>query len=473
MSWLATWVEDGDPVRAWALATLLDAAGVPARAVDGLDAARPGLLLVNGSVPTGDRVLVIPIDDDATLAWAAAVKGGAELEAATAAPRLPSDIVRQTARLLRDEPHRSPAPDSLDRHGRLRRDASAPELAGLGSVPVVDLLANALGHWLDRHGGPARRSRWPGGARAAVGLSHDVDHPDRYGILRAVTINPLRVRPAPRTLAKQAFSEARTRRRDPDPGAFWAFDALIESEGRRGFTSTYHFAATPFHGPTGSTYDVAYDVTESRFKPVFKRLRETGNPIALHTGYEAYAAPGRIAQERARLESAVGAPVVGNRHHYWHLGPDIEATLREHEAAGFAWDASLAFNEAMGFRRSTTLPFHPWDSAAARPLRTLQLPTTCMDGNLFYTSSDVDAAMAAISGLLDVVVAAGGSFVIDWHLQASVPTNHEYRAWADAYQAVLDLLAARPEVWVADLDAIARWWPQRMAGAAEEPGEHR
>jgi hypothetical protein len=92
-----------------------------------------------------------------------------------------------------------------------------------------------------------------------------------------------------------------------------------------------------------------------------------------------------------------------------------------------------------------------------------------MDGNLFYKSTDVDEAVTAIAGMLDTVVDAGGALVIDWHLQASVPTNPEYRAWAEAYQQVLDLAAARPDVWVADLDAIARWWPERMAGAAEEP----
>ncbi|MFN8629502.1 MAG: hypothetical protein U0838_04030 [Chloroflexota bacterium] len=469
MAWVATWVENGDPVRAWALATLLDAAGVPARAVDGPNAPRPGLLLVNGSVPTGRGVLVIPVDPDAPLAWSAATNGGEELDAATSAPWLPADIVGMAARLLRDEPHASLPASALDRHGRLRRDASAPEAHGLGDEPIVDGLANALGLWLDRNGGPARRQRWPGRARAAVGLSHDVDHPDRYGILRAVSHNPLRIRSAPRTLADKAFREFRARRRDPDPEAFWAFDALIDSEARRGFTSTYHFAATPFHAPAGSTFDVAYDVAEPRFRPVFERLRATGNPIALHTGYAAFAAKGRIAAEKVRLEAAVGAPVVGNRHHYWHLGPDIAATLREHEAAGFAWDASLAFNEAMGFRRSATLPFYPWDDTLGRPLRTLQLPTTCMDGNLFYRPITVDAAVVAIAAMLDRVIAAGGSFVIDWHLQASVKTNPEYGAWAEAYQQILDLVAARPDVWVADLDAIARWWGERMAGAADEP----
>lgn len=468
MSWIATWVEGGDPVRAWALATLLEAAGVPARAVPGPEAPRPGLLLVNGRVPVSEGVLVIPIDDDAPLAWSAAIVGGEELEAAIAAPWLPSDIVRQAARLLRDEPHLHPVREALDSHGRLRRAASAPELAGLGEVPIVDHLADALGRWLDRHGGPTRRSRWPGRARMAVGLSHDVDHPDRFGILRAVQGNPARLFRAPRTLTAKTLRELRARRHDPDPDAFWAFDALIDSEGRRGFASSYFFATTPFWGAWGTSFDVAYDVAEPRFRPVFERLRATGNSIGLHTGYAAHASPGRIAHERRRLEDAAGMPITGNRHHYWHLGTSPAATLREHEAAGLGWDSSLAFNEAMGFRRSVSWPFHPWDDALARPLRTLQLPTACMDGNLFYGSSDVDAAVAAMDRMLLRLAETGGAFVIDWHLQASVPSNPEYRAWADAYQQVLDVVAARPDVWVADLDAIVRWWRERMAGAADD-----
>jgi hypothetical protein len=464
MTWLATWVEDGDPRRRWALAGLLRAAGIPSREVESPGSERPGALLVHGDRPAGPGMLVIPIDDAAPLAWDDAIAGGDRLEAAIAGLRLPVDVVRQVGRLLRDEPDAAATSDALDVHGRLRRAGSAAERAHLGGVPIVDRTVDAVGRWVEQRTGIARQPRWPDGARAVVGLSHDVDHPDRYGILRAVTRNPARLRTAPRTLLARALSEARARRRDPAPGEFWAFDALVESEARRGFTSTYHFAAMPFHGPWGSLYDVAYDVAEPRFRRVFERLRATDNGIALHTGYEAYAAPGRVAAERQRLERAAGTEIRGNRHHYWHLGPDPAATLREHETAGFTWDASLAFNEDLGFRRATTLPFHPWDDVAARPLRLLELPTACMDGNLFYRSQDVDAAVAAVSGLLDTTAAGGGALVIDWHLQASVPTNREYRAWAEAYQAILDVVAARPGLWVTGLDALADWWT--TSGAA-------
>lgn len=464
MGWLATWVEDGDARRAWALAELLEAAGIPARPVTSPDAPRPGALLVHGTMDApGPGVSVIPLDPtpgaDGHRVWATP----AALAASVAV--FPTDAVAIAAALLGDDAGRAAAEDALDGHGRLRYASADPALAGR---PVFDALANAVGAWLEARTGIERIARWPDGRAAAVGLSHDVDHPDRDGVLRAVLGGPGRVRSAPRTLLAKAATQARRRLVDREPGAFWAFDPLIESEARRGFTSTYLFASMPFFGPWGTPFDVAYDVREARFAPVFRRLLESGNEIGLHTGYAAWAAPGRVAAERRRLEDAAGVGIRGNRHHYWHLGPDAEATLREHAAAGLAWDASLAFNDHPGFRRSVSLPFRPWDPLGEEALPVLQLPTTVMDGAIHYRSDDVEAAVETIDGLLGLLVGGGGSLVLDWHLQASVPTNPEYRAWAETYQAVLDVLAARTDTWVTGLDALERWWTARRA--ALRPG---
>jgi hypothetical protein len=462
VSWLATWVADGDARRRWALAHLLEVAGIPAREVAGVEAARPGPILVHGPALPAAGVLAIPIARELDAAdWQQAIGPSTYRAGRGPAVALTVDVVAVVADLLTDRVHASPPTADLDRHGRLTYEASAPNRAGLGETPIVDWIANEVGAWIRAATGMPSVERWPEGRRVAVGLSHDVDHPDRYGVLRAVRRNPLRVRSAPRTLATKAATDARRRLRDPEPGAFWAFEELIASEARRGFRSTYLFATTPFHGPWGSAFDVAYDVRESRFRPVFARLRETGNEIGLHTGYLAFAGPGRIAEERRRLLAIAGSPIDGNRHHYWHVGADPAATLREHELAGFAWDSSLGFNEHPGYRRSTALPFFPWDAMLGRPLRVLQMPTTCMDGSLLYGSSDVEAAVAAVEAQLGTLTMAGGAMVLDWHLQASVPTNSEYRAWADVYQATLDLLARRHDVWVAPLGEIDAWWRGR------------
>jgi hypothetical protein len=462
MSWLATWVASGDARRRWALATLLEAAGIPARAVDDPSAARPGPLLAYGDVAPGPDRCVIPVDEGAPLAWPEAMTMPG-VDAAALGAVLPVDVVRQVERMLTDEPHAEASREDRDRHGRLQFRASTPERHGLGSVAIIDRTANVVAAWLESQLAIRPVPRWPDGARAAVVLSHDVDHPDRYGILRAVLRDPRRVRSAPRTLTVRALYEARLRLRDRAPGEFWAFDALVRSEAARGFTSTYLFSSMPFHGPWGTTLDVAYDVAEPRFRPVFEQLAGSGNEIGLHAGYAAHAARGRIAAERRRLERAANQEIRGVRHHYWQLGPDPAATFAEQQAAGLAWDSSLAFNDHPGFRRSISLPFSPWDPASERPLALLEIPTACMDGSLLYRHEHVDAAVAAVDALLSEVTAAGGALVLDWHLQASVVTNREYRAWAEAYQAILDVVAAKRDMWVTALDRLDRWWTNRRA----------
>jgi hypothetical protein len=150
------------------------------------------------------------------------------------------------------------------------------------------------------------------------------------------------------------------------------------------------------------------------------------------------------------------------------MGPDVEATLRAHEQAGFAYDTSLAFNDHLGFRRSVALPFHPFDPALNRPLRTMELPTFCMDGNLFYLSNDIDAAVDAVGRMIDRIVEVGGLGVIDWHIQTSFPANREFRAWGIAYQEILSRLAGRSEVWVTSLEAIAEWVARRAEAESSD-----
>jgi hypothetical protein len=455
---LATWTAGNSADRA-AIAFLLDALGIAERPVGMPAEGGDGPLLAHGPVePAAGRVVIPHRPDDARSPTAALVHR-LEVDDAPEAV-LPFDVVSVIGSLLRDEADGTIGAEGRDEHGRVRYAASTAAGTGAGG-PLVDGLIERTGWWLQRYLGMRGVDRWPDGARFAVGLSHDVDHPDRYPTLRALAGAPQRLRAAPRTLAIRTVGDVAAMLRRPRPGSFWVFDRLIESEASRGFAATWFFAASPFHAGWGTTYDVAYDITERRFRHVFDRLAEAGHEVGLHTGYDAHAAPGRIAAERERLVRASGAPVDGNRHHYWHLGPDPAATLRAHDAAGFRYDSSIAFNDHLGFRRSTSLPFHPFDTPSNRPLRLRELPVFAMDGNLFYRSNDVERAVATISDGLDDIADLRGLAIFDWHLQACVPTHSAYDPWAEAYQAVLDLLAARTDVWVTDLGSIDRWWSER------------
>jgi hypothetical protein len=378
---------------------------------------------------------------------------------------LPFDIIAAIGSFLRDDVHRDADPAGLDELGRLTYAASWPARAGLGPIPIVNSYVAYLARMIRVRLGVEGLPRWPEGRRAAIGLSHDVDQPDKYAMLECF-LRPWRFRGLPRSAIRSTARLARVRMRDSQPRDWWLFREVMESEGRRGLRSTFFFAATPFHSARGARLDVAYDVSAARFRPVLRAMREGGFEVGLHAGYRAHEHAPWLAAERHRLSDAAGTEIRGVRHHYWNLGPGIEATLRSHEQAGLAYDTSLAFNDHLGFRRSVALPFRPFDPVLCRPLRTLQLPTFCMDGNMFYTSSDVDVAVSAVGDLIGRIVDTGGIGAIDWHIQTSYPGNREFRAWGVAYQAILDMLAGRQEVWVTNLGAIERWVSNRAAALA-------
>jgi hypothetical protein len=52
-------------------------------------------------------------------------------------------------------------------------------------------------------------------------------------------------------------------------------------------------------------------------------------------------------------------------------------------AQGQRGDATLGFNEALGFRAGEAAPYHPWDAGGRAPLTLIELPLSAMDGVLF------------------------------------------------------------------------------------------
>jgi hypothetical protein len=448
----------GAPVEA-VLAFLFDSLGIDA------EPARPpelwdGPHLVYGGDPAVRPDGVSIVERAGDLLWHELLDVGPDPRADDG--RVPFDLVGAIGAFLRDEADADAPPDASDAHGRLTYAASLPARTGYGHIPIVNVYVGYLERLLRDRLGVVGRPRWPDGKRAAIALSHDVDMPDRYALLQS-GLRPWRLRRNARGYARSTARLARARLGDRTPGDFWLFDDVARSERDHGFRSTFFFSAVPFHHAHGDPVDVLYDVRDPRFRPVFERLLDDGFDIGLHASYRAFEEPERLATERAALAGAARTAIPGIRHHYWHLGPDIAATLRGHEAAGFEFDSSIAFNDHVGFRRSVALPFHPFDPVLGRPLRTIQIPTFCMDGNLFYTSDDVEAGVSAVDALVDEIVATGGVGSIDWHIQTSYPANPEFRSWGIAYQEILGGLAGRPDVWVTDMASIARWSAARSA----------
>jgi hypothetical protein len=456
MTEVAWFLEEPTPVRRHAAELLSDAAGVGAHFVD-----RPpegGWVYVHhGTTPASGPAIHVPAHvqevPPATVAMAPSASGIA----------ISADIVEATGTLVTDAVHADVPPAALDRHGRLRAAASAQGARGLLTTPLVNRYAAVLGEALDEVGGIARLPRWPGGARAAIGLSHDVDRPDKYAILRAAGSLQL---PGPGRLpwfAARTIRDLAHRLVDRSPNDFWLFDDVVAAETELGLRSTFLFSVMPAYGPYGSTNDVLYDAAWPHLRRAMRRLRERGIEIALHASYNAHRHPARFVAERGRLVELSEGPVTGLRHHFWQMGSDVEATLRAHEAAGFAYDSSIAFNDAIGLRRGIALPYRPWDAIAGRALETWQLPVIALDSAACAGSSTAEAAVDALWRGIEGVIAEGGLGVLDWHVRCSYPSNARYRLWAEAYIEVCRRLATRGDVWTTGLGEIAGWWASRAA----------
>jgi peptidoglycan/xylan/chitin deacetylase (PgdA/CDA1 family) len=307
----------------------------------------------------------------------------------------PRELERAFFHLARVEEQDGPR----DAHGRF--PASASSLDPLD--PPLERLRRELG---------LKPPRWRG-ARFAVALTHDVDTPWRW------TRRGLRLAAGRKDV--RALTRAPLHRlRGTDPN--WSFDRVIELEAAHGARSTF-FVMTGFgHRADPEPY-------EHRLPRLVEALRDA--EIGLHGSYRAADEPSRLADEKAALERVAG-PVAGQRFHY------LRANLAAVEAAGFRYDSSLGFSDAIGFRAGIAQPFRPWGT------QLVEIPLAVMDVTLAeqrYLGLSAAAAEGRIMALLDWAAEHGGGFAILWHTDRfDRPTA---RGWDRLYERVLAAVGER------------------------------
>lgn len=363
------------------------------------------------------------------------------------------DVFRAIRYWLSDAAHADASDEAFDRHGRLTYSNTIFATRDLPAIPIVNQYVNAFRAAVERKFAIQTKPLWPDGRKACVVLTHDVDAPldpntpatrrqlERLGGATALT--------RLRSSLRDTLRFARVPRR-ASADRHWLFEEIAEEESRRGFRSTFFFASRHFGMPQADrALDVRYDIAARPFRRLFPMLIDRGFEIALHASYNAHEDPAMFGEEIDRLERCSGVCPRGVRHHYWHLGRPVWPTLDAHASAGLHYDASLAFNEAPGFRFGVALPFHPFNPRAGRPVPTLQIPTMLMDGAIFYRPDATAADGVRIAGeWIDRLVDAGGCGAIDWHVRTAFPGNRAFAEWGRAYLAILDALAARSDLFV-------------------------
>lgn len=289
-----------------------------------------------------------------------------------------------------------------DEHGRFRAASSCLDPLD----PPLERLRRRLG---------VEPPRWQG-ARFAVALTHDVDTPWKWtgtglrGAAARVKADVLggRARSALRETWGLAGAPIH-RLTGTDP--YWSFDRILADERRSGASSTFFVMADHAHeldGPVPESY-------AERRPQLVRTILEGGAEVGLHGSYSSAEDAGRLANEKKQLEELAG-PVSGQRYHFLRVDPN--RNLADVEAAGFAYDSSLGFSDAPGFRAGVAHPFRPWDFERDAPRELVEVPLAAMDVTLSaerYLNLSAAQAEGRLSSLLDWAAENGGGFAVLWH----------------------------------------------------------
>ena len=236
---------------------------------------------------------------------------------------------------------------------------------------------------------------------------------------------------------------------------FWLeFDRYMEME--RGLGSTFFFlpfknvAGTLGPMPAPNRRAAKYDLAGIKEKVL--DLLNNGCEVGLH-GIDAWQNVQSAQSEQNRIREVTGLSDVGTRMHwlYW-----TEGSPRILEDAGFRYDSTFGYNDAIGFRAGTTQPFCPLDAE-----QLLELPLNIQDSAMFYSDrmmlSEAEA-LNACRELIHSMLSSGGALTVNWHTRSLSPE----RLWGDFYSRLLMEIQTH-RVWFGTANEIVGWIRKRRA----------
>jgi hypothetical protein len=279
--------------------------------------------------------------------------------------------------------------------------------------PLADLWLDGIAAEAEKMGWPAGRNigREAGSAPAAIIATHDVDYLPtdvNHGFprfLRALIRQLLF-----RRRAGDAWKIAKKYGKDvfqilPYDGV----NTIASKEAAAAARSSFQFTVRKGH-----RFDPGYELKKLGAGTDLSSLTEKGFEICLHGSYGAGRASGRLASEKAEMESVLGRTVSGHRQHYLNFHP--ATFFPELEKAGFSYDMSVGYNDRSGPRAGTLFPYRPYDMENGNAFSFWEIPFILMDTTL-ATTYRFSASQAFVHCMdhIGKVEKAGGCVSIVWH----------------------------------------------------------
>lgn len=229
------------------------------------------------------------------------------------------------------------------------------------------------------------------------------------------------------------------------------------AEVEAGLRSTYYLV--PFGGKPGIAPDGSLNpwrATPYGLRDVCEEVKGAaarGNEIGVH-GIDAWHDAGSGREEIDELTSVTNQSVVGVRMHWLYYS---EASPRCLDEAGFNYDSTWGYNEAIGYRAGTSQVFQPLGSQ-----QLMELPMSIMDSALFSTGRmniNQGEALQLCSEIVSNAKRFGGTLVVNWHERSLAPE----RLWGNAYGKLLEMIREENRVWFATAAEAVSWFRWRRS----------
>ena len=237
---------------------------------------------------------------------------------------------------------------------------------------------------------------------------------------------------------------------------FWRpFEDYAKVEdGRRSTFFLVPFKGRPGFAPNGTLNPwraVPYGISD--IQEEVKKAASRGCELGVH-GIDAWRDAGAGLKEMQQLNSLTGQKTVGVRMHWLYFSKDSPKRL---EAAGFDFDSTCGYNEAVGYWAGTSQAFRPVGCATL-----MELPMSIMDSALF-SSGRMSLSREEASQLCRQIVANarrfGGTLVINWHERSLSPE----RLWGSFYEELLNEIGKDDRVWFVLAGDAVEWFRWRRS----------
>ena len=214
------------------------------------------------------------------------------------------------------------------------------------------------------------------------------------------------------------------------------FDILLAEEKQAEITGTFHFYAD-LRSKSIKRWllDPGYKVNSVIVRKLLTKLVNSGHKIGLHPGFDSWDNPEALVAQKSSLEAASGVTISSVRQHWLRFS--WAKTWVSQESAGLTLDTTLMFNDKPGFRNSSLLCWHPWNSIIGESFNLQALPSMLMDSHFYDYLELSDVGRKEEMNLwVKECMAVSGEVAVLWHPHT---LSNDY-GWSSGFSELLKLI---------------------------------